>query len=181
MKKVLIQGAFDILNYGHIEAFKFAKSQGDFLIVALNTNSLISNYKRRMAVMPWWQKKRLIEAIRYVDKVIPAPDFSPLKLLKEYNIDVYVLTEEWLPTKANEMGYMVGKGGTVAVSPRTKGVSTTKIKEKLLKEYLDATHSKVVPRDSGLRGSRQAAKQHINGSATPARANKRPLGAVRSG
>lgn len=179
MKKVLIQGAFDILNYGHIEAFKFAKSHGDFLIVALNTNSLIKDYKRRIPVMPWWQKKRIIEAVRYVDKVIAAPDFSPIKLLEKHKIDVYVITEEWVDTKAKEMAFMKKKGGKTVISGRTKGVSTTNIKKRLLKEYLDATHSKVVPRERGLRIGRQTAKHHSNGSMPPTGANKRPAGALR--
>jgi glycerol-3-phosphate cytidylyltransferase len=134
---VLIQGAFEILNYGHIRAFKFAKAQGDYLIVALNTNELIADYKSRQAVMPWVQKKRIIESIRYVDKVVPAKEFSPLRLLKQHHVDVYVLTREWEHTKAVEMAFMKDKGGRVCFSRRFKGVSTTAVKEKLLREYLD--------------------------------------------
>ena len=150
MKRVLVQGAFDILNYGHVETFRFAKSHGDFLIVALNSNSLIKDYKNRQAVMPWWHKKRIIESIRYVDKVVKADDFSPLKLLKKHKIDVYITTEEWVNTKAKEMDYMRESGGITVISPRMKGVSTTKIKERLLKEYLDVTQSFVVSRGSNI-------------------------------
>src|SRR5690349_18051006 len=115
MKRVLVQGAFDILNYGHVETFRFAKSHGDFLIVALNSNSLIKDYKNRQAVMPWWHKKRIIESIRYVDKVVKADDFSPLKLLKKHKIDVYITTEEWVNTKAKEMDYMRESGGITVI------------------------------------------------------------------
>ena len=62
---MLLQGAFDILNYGRIRAFKFAKAQGDYLIVALNTNEFIRGYKNREPVMAWSQKRRIIEACRY--------------------------------------------------------------------------------------------------------------------
>jgi glycerol-3-phosphate cytidylyltransferase len=135
---VLIQGAFDILNYGHIRAFKFAKAQGDYLIVALNTNELIRDYKSREAVVPWSQKRRIIEACRYVDRVVPAREFSPLKLLKRYRVDVYVLSYEWEHTKAAEIAFMKQKGGRVCFSRRFHGVSTSAIKAMLLKEYLDA-------------------------------------------
>jgi glycerol-3-phosphate cytidylyltransferase len=135
---VLLQGAFDILNYGHIRAFKFARAQGDYLIVALNTNELVRDYKGREAVVPWSQKRRIIEACRYVDRVVPAREFSPLKLLKRYRVDVYVLSREWEHTKAAEIAFMKQKGGRVCFSRRFPGVSTTAIKATLLKEHLDA-------------------------------------------
>jgi|SRR5580765_5684219 len=134
---VLIQGAFDILNYGHIKAFEYAKAQGSYLIVALNTNKLIKDYKNRDAVVAWPHKKAIIEAIRFVDKVVPANEFSPLALLKKHNVDVYVLSPEWEHTKAEEIAYMKKKGGTVCFTHRYKGVSTSSIKDKLLKEHLN--------------------------------------------
>lgn len=140
-KVVLLQGAFDILHAAHIKAFKFAKAQGDYLIVALNTNRLIKKYKGRDAVVPWDQKKLIIEACRYVDKVVPAPEFSPLKLLKKYKVDVYVLSREWKKSKVVEFAYMKKKGGVVRFSARSRTISTTEIKKKLLNEYLNDTHS----------------------------------------
>lgn len=136
-KIVLIQGAFDILNYGHVRAFRRAKSEGDYLIVALNTNPLILDYKQRIAVMPWRQKKIILESIRYIDKVVVAPDFSPMKLLRKYDVDVYCLTREWEPTKAEELAYMKKKGGRVVFMPRYKGaIPTSEIKKRLLAEHL---------------------------------------------
>lgn len=136
IRTVLIQGAFDILNMGHVKAFEYARSQGDWLIVALNTNELIAEYKKRVAVMPWEHKKTIIEAVRWVDEVVPAPDFSPLELLKAHHIDVYVLCEEWLGTKQAEIAYMEAKGGRVCVTPRFTDVGTREIKAKLLAEHL---------------------------------------------
>lgn len=134
-KVVMLQGTFDILNWGHVKAFQRAKNQGDYLIVALNTNTLVKRFKGRDAVLPWYQKKFIIESCRFVDKVVRAPDFSPLALLKQYDVDVYVLTREWLPTKAKEIAYMKKKGGKIVLSPRFKGVvPTSRIKEILLKE-----------------------------------------------
>jgi glycerol-3-phosphate cytidylyltransferase len=139
MKVVLLQGAFDILNVGHINAFKFAKSKGDYLIIALNSNRLIKQYKNRDAVVPWWQKKRIIEGCRHVDKVVKADEASPLKLLKKYKVDVYVISKEWENTKSKEYAYMKKTGGKVCISPRIRGVSTTNIKKKLLKEHLKSS------------------------------------------
>ncbi len=140
-KIVLLQGAFDIINWGHIKAFQRAKAQGDYLIVALNSNDLIRQYKGRSAVLPWYQKKFIIESCVFVDKVVRATDFSPLDLLKRYKVDVYVLTREWTDTKAKEIAYMKSKGGKVVWSPRFKGVvATSMIKDRLLREHLAGTN-----------------------------------------
>lgn len=135
---VLLQGAFDIPNYGHIRAVKFAKARGDYLIVALNTNELIRDYKGREPMMLWSQKRRISEACRYVDKGVPARKFSPLELLKRYRVDVYTLSREWEHTKAAEIAFMKQKGGRICFSRRFHGVSTSAIKATLLKEHLDA-------------------------------------------
>lgn len=132
---VLLQGAFDILNWGHVKAFERAKTLGGTLIIALNTDELLEKYKGRKAVIPWQQKKEILESIRFVDKVVPAPEFSPLALLKQYNVDVYLLTKEWENTKAEEIRYMHAKGGEVNFSPRFEGVvCTSEIKRRLLAE-----------------------------------------------
>lgn len=139
MKKkiVFIQGAYDIINWGHIKAFQRAKKLGDILIVALNSDELLRQYKGREPVLPYYQKKFIIESCKYVDKVVKATEFSPLKLLKSLDVDVYVLTREWESTKAEEIAYMLKKGGKVNFSPRFKGVvPTSEIKNRLLKEAL---------------------------------------------
>lgn len=132
---VLFQGAWEIINWGHVKAFERAKKQGDILFIALNTNKLLKEYKGREAVLPWYQKKKILESIKWIDKVIPAHNFSPLKLLKKYDVDVYVLTKEWESTKKVEISYMKDKGGKVSFSPRYKRViCTSEIKRRLLEE-----------------------------------------------
>lgn len=134
-KIVLLQGTFDIINWGHIMAFQRAKTQGDYLIIALNSNALVKRFKGRRAVLPWYQKKFIIESCKFVDKVVLATKFSPLELLKKYDVDVYVLTREWEKTKTKEIAYMKAKGGKISWSPRFKGVvPTSRIKEILLEE-----------------------------------------------
>lgn len=139
MKKkriVLLQGTFDIINWGHIKAFKLAKSYGDYLIIALNTNELVEAFKQRKPVLPWEQKKFIIESCKFVDKVVPAPAFSPILLLRKYKVDVYCITEEWLSTKKCEIKYMEAlPNGKVKLLPRFKGVvPTSEIKRILLEE-----------------------------------------------
>ena len=137
-KTVLFQGAFDIINYGHVRAFEFAKKQGDYLIVAVNSNALLRKYKGREAVLPWSHKEKIIKSFRMVDKVIMARHFSPIGILREYRPDVYVVGSEWVESKFREIAYVKSYGGTIAVSPRFRGVvPTSEIKRRLLAEAQD--------------------------------------------
>ncbi len=131
MKKVFFQGAFDLINWGHIKAFKDAKLQGDYLIVGLNTDELIRQYKNREPILPFYQRKEILEAIRYIDEVIPANEFSPLQMLIDLDIDVYVIGEEWKGTKVKEINFMKSKGGEVFFTPTYPGViRSTEIRRK---------------------------------------------------
>ena len=107
MKKViLIQGAFDLINWGHIQSFKRMKeitNHEGYVIVALNTEKLLKEYKNVESTLPFQQKKEIIESIRYVDLVVPADNFSPIDLLKEYRVDIYCISKEWEHTKAKEI------------------------------------------------------------------------------
>lgn len=133
---VLLQGAFEIIHGGHVRALEYARSLGDYLIVALNSNELIRSYKKREPVLPWENKKSVLEALRCVDEVVRATRFSPMNLLKKHEVDVYVVSSEWYDTKSEEVAYMRARGGKVCVTRRFTGMSTTKIKERLLQEHL---------------------------------------------
>lgn len=122
MIKVLFQGTFDLLNYGHVKAFEDAKKQGDYLIVALNTDDLIRRYKKREPILPYKQREVILKAVRFIDEVIPANDFSPLELLKKHNINVYVIGSEWKASKMKEIGYMKSVGGKIFFTPEYDGV-----------------------------------------------------------
>ena len=121
MKKVFFQGSFDLINHGHVYAFRDAKKQGDYLIVGLNSDELVKDFKERDVILPFWQRKIILEGIKYIDEVVKMDNFSPLKHLKD--IDVYVIYQEWLPTKTEEIAYMQSKGGKIFVTPEYEGVT----------------------------------------------------------
>lgn len=133
-KIIFFQGTFEILNYGHVKAFEMCKTWGDYLIIGLNSDKLVRSYKHREPCIPYEQKKFILESIRWVDKVVPAPHFSPMEILKKYNVDVYVLGYEWVQAHSEEIAYIKAKGGEIRITPDFGATRTSQIKEILLKE-----------------------------------------------
>ena len=70
MKRVLTYGTFDLLHYGHINILRRAKQLGDYLVVALSTDEFNAS-KGKKAYHSYETRKKMLEAIRYVDLVIP--------------------------------------------------------------------------------------------------------------
>ena len=71
MKRVITYGTYDLLHYGHINLLKRAKALGDYLIVAISTDEFNWNSKQKKCYFTYEQRKALVEAVRYVDLVIP--------------------------------------------------------------------------------------------------------------
>lgn len=131
---ILLQGTFRILNAGHIKAFQMCKERGGKLIVALNTDKLVRSYKKQEPVMPYDEAKTIIEAIKYVDKVVPAPHFSPMDLLKKHKANVYAVGSEWVDAHREEIKFIKDNGGEVIVIPDFGLTHSSEIKRRLLKE-----------------------------------------------
>lgn len=73
---VLIGGCFDVLHYGHMDYLRKAKSQGNYLIVALEPDERIIKYKKRLPIHTQEQRAKNLASIRYVDKVLLLPVLS---------------------------------------------------------------------------------------------------------
>ena len=76
MKRVITYGTFDLLHYGHINLLRRAKEYGDYLIVGLSTDEFNWNEKQKKCYFSYEKRKQLLEAIRYVDLVIPEEIFE---------------------------------------------------------------------------------------------------------
>ncbi|OLO89613.1 glycerol-3-phosphate cytidylyltransferase [Actinomyces naeslundii] len=98
MKRVITYGSFDLLHYGHIELLRRAKEMGDYLIVALSTDEFSAS-KGRRAYFSFDQRKAMLEAIRYVDLVVPEQTWGQKSQdIDEYGIDVFVIGDDWIDT-----------------------------------------------------------------------------------
>ncbi|MBC1493385.1 glycerol-3-phosphate cytidylyltransferase [Listeria booriae] len=126
MKKVITYGTFDLLHWGHIKLLERAKALGDYLVVAISTDEF-NRLKHKEAYHSFEHRKLILEAIRYVDEVIPESDWEQkIQDVKDQNIDIFVMGDDW----KGEFDFLKDYCEVVYL-PRTTGISTTKIKDDL--------------------------------------------------
>ena len=142
MKRILTYGTFDLLHYGHIRILQRAKEMGDYLVVALSTDEFNAT-KGKKAYHSYETRKKMLEAIRYVDLVIPENNWEQkVQDIKDYKIDVCVMGSDW--AGSDKFDYLK-EYCEVKFLERTPGVSTTMIKNDLqLQETVDGVDQ--VPR-----------------------------------
>ncbi|HOA80239.1 MAG TPA: glycerol-3-phosphate cytidylyltransferase [Defluviitaleaceae bacterium] len=126
MKRVITYGTFDLLHYGHINLLKRAKELGDYLIVALSTNKF-NEIKGKKCYFTYEERKNLLEAIRYVDLVIPEDCWEQkIQDIKEYKVDIFVMGNDW----EGKFDFLKDYCEVIYLE-RTPEISTTKIKTDL--------------------------------------------------
>ena len=130
MRRVITYGTFDLLHYGHINLLQRAKQLGDYLIVALSTDEFNLDQKQKKCYFTYEQRKELLEAIRYVDLVIPEINWDQkVSYMHEYHVDVFVMGDDW----KGKFDYLADEGVEVVYLPRTPEISTSQIKHDLHK------------------------------------------------
>ena len=128
MKRILTYGTFDLLHYGHINLLKRAKALGDYLVVAVSTDDF-NEIKGKKAYHNYETRKLMLEAVRYVDLVIPEENWEQkIDDVKKYDIDIVVMGSDW--AGSDRFDYLK-EYCEVVYLPRTEGISTTQIKEEL--------------------------------------------------
>ncbi|MBO0481446.1 glycerol-3-phosphate cytidylyltransferase [Candidatus Enterococcus courvalinii] len=132
MKKIITYGSFDLLHYGHINLLRRAKEQGDYLIVALSTDEFNHQYKDKKSYFSYEKRKQLLEAVRYVDLVIPENSWEQkVSDIKEFKVDKFVMGNDW----QGKFDYLHEETGVeVIYLDRTPEISTSQIKEDLNKQ-----------------------------------------------
>ena len=127
MRKIITYGTFDLLHYGHINLLRRAKELGDYLIVALSTDEFNWNSKQKKCYFNYEKRKMLLEAIRYVDLVIPEENWEQkISDVQEFKVDTFVIGNDW----EGKFDFLE-EFCQVVYLPRTEEVSTTQIKKDL--------------------------------------------------
>ena len=129
MKRVITYGTYDLLHYGHVNLLKRARELGDYLIVVLSTDEFNRNMKHKKCYFTYEQRKKLLEAVRYVDLVIPEESWEQKTTdVILYHVDTFVMGDDWTGKFDFLKNYC-----EVVYLPRTPEISTTKIKKELKK------------------------------------------------
>ena len=126
MKKVITYGTYDLLHVGHINLLRRAKELGDYLIVVVSSDEF-NAIKNKKAYYSFEDRKKILEAIKYVDEVLPEYTWEQkIDDVVNNQVDVFVMGDDWKGKFDFLKDYC-----EVVYLPRTEGISTTKIKEDL--------------------------------------------------
>lgn len=127
MKRIITYGTFDLLHYGHINLLRRAKALGDYLVVGLSTDEFNWNAKHKKCYFSYEKRKQLLEAIRYVDLVIPEENWEQkMSDVELYKIDTFVMGDDW----KGKFDFLKSQCEVVYLE-RTPEISTTQIKRDL--------------------------------------------------
>lgn len=136
MKKIVgyTTGVFDMFHIGHLNILKRAKEHCDILIVGVTTDELCQSYKNKLPIIPYEERKAIIEAIKYVDKVVPQLNRDKFSAWEEHKFDVMFVGDDW---KGSELFEAVERklnnvGCRVKYLPYTQGTNSTILREKVL-------------------------------------------------
>lgn len=126
MKAVITYGTFDLFHVGHLNLLRRAKELGDYLIVAVSSDEFNLG-KGKVCKIKDTDRMAIVEAIKYVDKVIPETSWEQkIEDVEKYNVDVFVMGDDWKGKFDFLKDYC-----EVVYLPRTEGISTTQLKDEL--------------------------------------------------
>ncbi len=129
-------GVFDMFHIGHLNILRRAKEQCEYLIVGVTTDALCEARKNKLPIICEDDRVAIIEAIRYVDRVVRQGDMDKLAAVKEYGVDAVFVGSDWKGTEAwNAYERQFAEVGCeVVYLDHTEGISSTVLRERLNKQ-----------------------------------------------
>lgn len=136
MKKYKIgytTGVYDMFHIGHLNILRRAKEQCDYLIVGVSTDELVKEYKNKIPTIPFENRVAIVEAIKYVDKVVAQVNMDKFEAWKSLKFDVIFHGDDW---KGSNLYDKVEKelkavGVDMVFLPHTDGISSTLLTGKM--------------------------------------------------
>lgn len=128
-------GVFDLFHIGHLNILKEAKKNCDYLIVGVTTDEEVSRIKNKKPIINFEERKLIVEAIKYVDEVVPEHNADKIKAWEQLKFDVIFKGSDWKGSdKWNSYeNYFDSVGVKVVYFPYTKGTSSTQLRKTLEK------------------------------------------------
>jgi len=129
-------GVYDMFHIGHLNILRRAKEQCDYLIVGVSTDELVMHEKNKTPIVPFEDRCAIVDAIRYVDRVVPQPDKNKFGAWEKYHFDKMFVGSDWKGTPQwNRFEEEFAPVGVeIVYLDHTDGISSTILREKFLKE-----------------------------------------------
>lgn len=133
---VFTNGCFDILHYGHVKYLQDARRKGDYLVVAVNSDSSVKKIKaKNRPVISQGDRLKTVAALASVDFVILFNEDNPLRLIKAIKPDVLIKGADWSKQKIIGADFVKSYGGSVLTVNLVKGRSTSALIEKIVRDF----------------------------------------------
>ena len=126
-------GVYDMFHIGHLNILKRAKEQCDYLIVGVSTDELVQHDKNKTPVIPFSERMQIVEAIRFVDKVVPQPDKNKMGAWEKLHFNKMFVGSDWQGTP-QWLGFekqFAKVGVEIVYLSHTDGISSTILRDKL--------------------------------------------------
>ncbi len=126
-------GVFDMFHIGHLNILRRAKEQCDYLIVGVSTDELVEKDKNKTTIIKYKERCAIVEAIKYVDRVVPQPDKDKLAAWERYHFNKMFVGSDWRGTDAwNRFEKQFAPLGVeIIYLSHTDGISSTLLREKV--------------------------------------------------
>ena len=130
-------GVYDMFHIGHLNVIRRAKEQCDYLIVGVSTDELVMQEKNKAPVIPFDERFAIVEAIKYVDRVVPQTDKNKFGAWERYRFDKMFVGSDWKGTPQWDRyeKQFEPVGVEIVYLPHTDGVSSTNLTN-VIKEIL---------------------------------------------
>lgn len=126
-------GVYDMFHIGHLNILKRAKEYCDYLIVGVSTDDVVRSYKHKTPVIPFEERRAIVEAIKYVDEVVPQDSMDKMSAWKKIKFEAIFHGDDWKnSTMYNEIEEQFKKVGVdIVFLPHTSGISSTDLVKKI--------------------------------------------------
>ena len=127
---VYVSGTFDLFHSNHLKMIEYGAGFGGTLIVGVSTDELVCTYKNPPTI-PFEERKAIISALKYPDIVIPQRSLDHSERVKDLNIDIFVIGDDW----KGKYDYLRDLGVKVFYFPYGAGASSTNLKKQIFEQY----------------------------------------------
>lgn len=136
MKKYKIgytTGVFDMFHVGHLNILRRAKEQCEYLIVGISTDENVQAYKHKTPIIPYEQRRQIVEAIKYVDQVVPQENMDKYAAWEKLHFHAIFHGDDWKGSSMyDEIEHKLNAVGCDLVFlPHTDGISSTQLSQRI--------------------------------------------------